>query len=488
MAIADFDLVIRNGTVATDTEVVRADVGVRDGRVAALAPGLPRGRDEMDATGRLVLPGGVDSHVHLAQQSPTGASHADDFRSGTTSAACGGTTTVIPFATQFRGQSLRAVVDDYHRTAENDAVIDYAFHLLISDVTDTLLHEELPALIPEGYTSFKVFMTYEGFRLTDRQLLEVLAVGREQGALVMIHAENHDIIEWLSARLLEAKLTAPKYHAVAKPMVAEREASHRAIALAEVVDVPILIVHVSAREAIEQIRWARERGLRVYAETCPQYLFLTEADLDRPGLEGAKFMCSPPHRDRANQEMVWRALQDGVFDVFSSDHAPYRFDDPRGKKFHGEDAPFTKIPNGVPGVEVRVPLLFSEGVGKGRIDLKTFVSLTASQAARLYGLYPRKGTLAVGSDADIAIWDPEREVRISREILHDNLDYTPYEGIAVRGWPVVTLSRGEVVWNDGKVLGRPGRGRFLPCDRSAMAQPLGGGSDVMQIIRPAPRY
>ncbi|MEE8279563.1 MAG: amidohydrolase family protein, partial [Alphaproteobacteria bacterium] len=294
-----------------------------------------------------------------------------------------------------------------------------------------------------------------------------------EGALVMVHAENHDIIGWLTEKLLAAGRSAPKYHAVAHAAVGEGEATQRAIALSEITDTPVLIVHVSAREAMEQIAAAQRRGLRIYGETCPQYLFLTADDLDRPGFEGAKYVCSPPPRDAANQEHVWRGLANGIFQVFSSDHAPYRFADPAGKQAHGPETAFHKIANGVPGLEVRLPLLFSEGVGKGRISLNRFVDVAATRAAKLYGLYPRKGTIAVGADADIAIWDPAKAVTISHAMLHDNMDYTPYEGREVTGWPVMTLSRGAAVWRDGEVMGAPGRGRFLPCDLPDAARPLG---------------
>ncbi len=478
--MADFDLVVRNGTVATAADITRCDVGIRDGRIVALADSLDGGADTIDATGRLVLPGGIDSHCHIAQSGSFGVETADDFDSGTISAACGGTTTIIPFAAQGKGQSLRAVVDAYHARAEGKAVIDYAFHLIISDPTDQVLGQDLPALIREGCTSFKVYMTYDALKLDDAEMLKVLATARREGAMVMVHAENHDVIAWLTARLAAAGRTAPKYHAVAHAPQAEREATHRAITLAEIVDVPVLIVHVSARDAMEQLRAAQGRGLRIYGETCPQYLFLTADDLDRPGFEGAKFMCSPPPRDAANQEYIWRGLANGAFQVFSSDHAPYRYD-AGGKKAHGEDASFGKVANGVPGIEIRLPMLFSEGVGKGRITLEQFVALSATNAAKIYGLYPRKGTIAVGSDADIAIWDPEREVTISIDMLHDNMDYTPYEGRRVKGWPVTTLSRGEVVWDDGKVLGQPGRGRFLKCDLPAPARPGGGVHDAADV-------
>ncbi len=457
-----YDLVIRHGTVATAADIGACDVGIREGRVVALGEGLARGASEIDARGRLVLPGGVDSHCHIEQRSSGGLMTADDFYTGTLSAACGGTTTVIPFACQHRGQGLRKVVEDYHAAAAPKAVIDYAFHLIVSDPTPQVLGQELPALIRDGYTSFKIYMTYDVLKLDDRQILDILAVARTERAMVMVHAENNDVIAWLTDRLLAAGKFAPKYHGQAHAAPAEREATHRAITLAEVADVPILIVHVSAAEAIEQIRWARSKGLKIFAETCPQYLFLTGDDMDRPGLEGAKFMCSPPPRDAANQEHVWRGIASDTLQVFSSDHAPYRYDG-TGKLAKGEMTTFKNVANGVPGLELRLPLLFSEGVGKGRIDVNRFVAVTATNPCKLYGLYPKKGTIAVGADADIAIWDPERAVKVSAAMLHDNVGYTPYEGRALLGWPVTVLSRGEVMIDDGVVTAPRGRGRFLPC-------------------------
>ena len=471
--MADYDLVVRNGTVATAADVFRADIGIADGRIATIGARLAQGRREIDAEGRIVTPGGVDSHCHIEQRSSTGIMTADDFFTATRSAACGGTTTVIPFAAQHRGMSLRQVVKDYHACAEHKAAVDYAFHLIISDPTEQVTGQELPALIKDGYTSFKIYMTYDLLKLDDRQILEVLTVARRERALVMVHAENHDVISWLSEKLLTAGHSAPRFHAVAHAPIAEREATSRAISLAELMDVPILIVHVSAREAMEQIRLAQDRGLKVYGETCPQYLFLTADDLDRPGFEGAKYMCSPPPRDKANQEVIWRGIETGVFEVFSSDHAPYRYDDSEGKMKHGHNAPFKKVANGVPGLEVRTPLLFSEGVGKGRIDLPKFVAVTATNAAKLYGLYPRKGTIAVGADADLAIWDPDKRVTITQSMLHDAMDYTPYEGKQIKGWPVITLSRGEPVAEGGEFVAKAGRGQFLKCDISPASKPLG---------------
>jgi dihydropyrimidinase len=461
-----FDLILRNGTVVTAADRMKCDIGVRAGRIAALEQDLPGHAPEIiDATGLLVLPGGIDSHCHIDQKSSTGLITADDFYSGGVSAACGGTTTVLPFAAQHRGQSLRTVVQDYHRRAEGRAFVDYGFHLIVSDPTPQVLTEELPELVGQGCTSLKIYTTYDALKLADRQILDLLDAARRLGAMVMVHAENSDAIAWTTERLLRAGRTAPRFHPASRPQIAEREATHRAIALAELTDAHILIVHVSGKEALEQIAWARRRGLKVYAETCPQYLLLTAADLDQPGFEGAKFIFSPPPRERVDQEALWQGLATGLVQVFSSDHAPYRYDDPEGKQAHGMSAPFTKVPSGVPGLETRLPLLFSEGVGKRRIDIHTFVALAAAHAARIYGLYPKKGTVAVGSDADLAVWDPEAEVTICRDMLHDRMDYTPFDGMKVKGWPVITISRGEILWRRGEVGGAPGRGRFLKRER-----------------------
>jgi dihydropyrimidinase len=445
--MAQLDLLIRNGTVVTAADIVRCDVGVKDGRVALLGRNLEDAAETVDATDKLVLPGGIDSHVHVDEPPFQGILNVDDFRSATRSAACGGTTTIVPFVQQEAGKGLRQSVNAYHEKAEDNAVIDYAFHLIITDTSDQVLGQELPALVEDGYSSFKIYMTYEGFALDDRQILEVLATARRTGAMVMIHAENDHCIHWLAKQLSASGDTSLAQFPKMAPMAVEREATHRAIALAEIVDVPILLVHVSAREALEHIAQA--------------------------GWEGAKYLCAPPPRDRGNADFLWQGLAGGLFQLLSSDHCSFRFESKEGKKAHGPDPHFRKVAPGVPGIETRLPLMFSEGVGKGRIDLNAFVALTATNAAKVYGLYPRKGTIAVGADADIAIWDPEREVTIRHDILHDNMDYTPYEGMTVKGWPIATFSRGEAVWRDGKPAGKPGRGRFLPCERPEPARPLG---------------
>jgi dihydropyrimidinase len=456
----ELDLVIRNGNVVTATEEVFCDIGIANGRIAMLGKKLEGGARSIDAEGNYVFPGGVDAHCHIEQLSSSGLLCADDFYSGTVSAAFGGTTTIVPFAAQHRGDSVREVVSEYHSRAKAKAVVDYAFHLILSDPTEAVMNDELPELIRNGYTSVKVYMTYERLRLDDYQLLQVLELAKREGALTMVHAENHDMIRFTTERLLATGARAPKFHGAAHSRHAEGEATFRAIALAELLDAPVFIVHVSSQEATAEIQRARRRGAKVFAETCPQYLFLTAFDLDREGMTGAMFCCSPPPRDRASQETLWRGLADGTFQVFSSDHAPYRFDE-TGKLANGPDAPFNQIANGVPGLEVRMPLLFSEGVLKGRIDIHRFVELTSTRPAKIYGMFPRKGSLSIGADADLVIWDADKEIVVESGRLHDNVGYSPYEGRRVKGWPVTVLSRGRVVVQDGELHVERGSGEFV---------------------------
>ena len=473
--MATFDTIIRGGTVVTAADTFKADVGIRGGVIVALGSDLgdaqENAREIVDATDLLVLPGGIDSHVHIAQPSGPGISMADDFESGTRSAAFGGNTMVLPFAMQQKGESLREVVKQYHAKADGQCYVDVSFHLIIADASDTVLGQELPALVEDGYTSFKVFMTYEGLALSDMEMLNVMTVARETGALVMVHAENYDAIRFLTDRLERAGHTAPRYHATSRPIPVEREATHRAISLAEIIDVPVMIVHVSNREAMEEIARAQRRGLKVYGETCPQYLVLTEKDLEGLNMEGTKYVCSPPPRDTASQQACWEGLQQKVFSLFSSDHCPFRYDDPQGKLNPKGRTSFRWVPNGIPGVETRLPILFSEGVGKGRITLNDFVAFTATNHAKAYGLYPKKGTIAVGSDADIVLWDPKRQLTISQELMHGGSDYTPYEGIAITGWPVSTMVRGRFVVRDGKLVGKSGDGQYVSREKSPLAAP-----------------
>ena len=466
-----FETIIRGGTIATAADTFSCDIGISGGRIVALGHVLGDAGEVIDATGLLVLPGGIDSHVHFAQPSGPGIVMADGFESGTRSAAFGGNTAVLPFCVQQKGQSLREALKAYHAEADGQCYVDVSFHLVIADPTEQVLGQELPALVEDGYTSFKVFMTYEGMALTDMEMLEVMSVARRTGALVMIHAENFDAIRFLVDKLEREGHVEPYYHAISRPIPVEREATHRAISLAEIIDVPIMIVHVSNGEAMEEIRRAQAKGLKVYGETCPQYLVLTEKDLEGLNMEGAKYVCSPPPRDKESQEACWRGLETGVFSVFSSDHCPFRYDDPAGKLNPKGRTSFRWVPNGIPGVGARLPILFSEGVSKGRIDLNRFVALSATNHAKTFGLYPKKGTIAVGSDADIAIWDPERTLTLTHDLMKDGSDYTPYEGIEVKGWPVLTMVRGKTVMRDGELLGEKGFGAYLTREKAPYAAP-----------------
>lgn len=466
-----FDTIIRGGTVATASDTFSCDVGIAGGRIAALGSDLGTASEIVDAKGLLVLPGGIDSHVHISQPSGPGIVMADDFASATRSAAFGGNTMVLPFAMQQKGESLREVVKDYHKKADGQCYIDVSFHLIIADASDAVLGQELPALVHDGYTSFKVFMTYEGLALSDMEMLKVMTVARETGAMMMVHAENYDAIRFLTDRLEQAGKTGTLYHGASRPIPVEREATHRAISLAELIDVPMMIVHVSNGQARDEIARARARGLKIYGETCPQYLMLTVQDMDGLNMEGAKYVCSPPPRDKESQQACWEGLQQGIFSLFSSDHCPFRYDDPQGKLAPKGKTSFRWVPNGIPGVETRLPILFSEGVNKGRISLNEFVALTATNHARTYGLYPKKGTIAVGADADIALWDARREVTISQSLMHGGTDYTPYEGIKVTGWPVSTMVRGKFVVRDGELVGALGGGAYIPREKSELAKP-----------------
>jgi dihydropyrimidinase len=458
-----FDLIFRNGTVVTGDDIFKADVGVKGGLVVAIGNSLARAASEFDCSGKLILPGGVDTHVHLGQPAP-GAEMCDDFDTGTASAAAGGTTTVVCFAWQQKGEALTGVLADYKSRAAAGSRVDYAFHLAITDATDRVVDEELPALIAAGERSVKVFMTYDGVRLADARILAIMAQSARAGALVCVHAEHHELIEWLTAGLISRGLTAPKYHALAKPMLAEREAVSRVAALAEATSASIQIFHVSGAESAAEVARAQERGLPVTAETCPHYLVLTADDLDRPGFEGAKFVFGPPARSRSDQAALWDAIQRGVIDVISSDHSPFRYDDPQGKKVAGEDAPFNKIPNGIPGVAARLPVTYSEGVAAGRIDVQAFVRLVSTNPAKRFGLYPRKGTIAVGSDADLVVFDPDKRVTLTNAHMHHASDYTPFEGYACTGYPIATFVRGQLAFDGTQVVAKPGSGRHISRD------------------------
>lgn len=472
MTNPEFDVVIRGGSVATTTDTFKADVGIRGERIAAIGERLPRGLREIDARGRYVLPGGIDSHCHIEQLSAGGLLNADTWESATTSAAFGGTTTVISFAAQHVGMELPQVIDDYAALARKGAVVDYCFHLIIADATDRLVKTDLPAAIKAGHASIKLFMTYDKLRVQDEQALDVLMTARQNRALVCVHAENHGMIAWMGKRLLERGYTAPRYHAVSHPRGSETEAFERLITMAALIDQPIMIFHVSTAEGAAMIRRARGEGRKVFGETCPQYLFMTAKDLDRRGLDGAKWMCSPPPRTEADQEALWQALALGDLQTVTSDHAPYRFD-ATGKLSAGPNPNFKQIANGQPGLQTRLPLLFDAMVAKGRLGLQKFVELSATEPARIYNIADRKGSIAIGKDADIAIWNPKAKVELSHAMMKDRTGYTPWAGRTVAGWPETILRRGDVIVDGGKLGASPGSGRFLPRTGGEAARPTG---------------
>ena len=450
--------VIRGGQVVLSDAVVMADVLISDGKITSLG-GRVDGAEVIDATGLLITPGGVDPHCHIEQMSGMGVMNADTFETATRSAAMGGTTSVISFAAQQKGQRLSDTVADYAARAKRGAAIDHAFHISICDVDVPSFEDDLRALIDAGHRSVKVFTTYN-IKLDDAAILEVLRITQEAGALTCVHAENDAILAQARDALIAAGKTAPKYHAEARPREAEIEAVTRLCQFAEVTGAPVMLFHISTAEAVAEIAAARSRGAPIWAETCPHYLFMTEEVLDKLGIEGAKWMCSPPQRTKADQDALWQALALGHLQLVSSDHAPYRFDE-TGKLSNGPDAPFPQIANGLPGLEPRLPLMFDAMVSKARLGTSAFSRLTSTNAAQLYGL-PNKGQIAPGMDADLVLWDPAKTHRYGANDLHDNVGYNPWEGTQITGWPVATFLRGKAIMRDGKDLTTPGEGRWLP--------------------------
>ncbi len=459
-----FDSLIRNGTIITATDTYAGDIGIRDGKIVAIGQDLPiEGADKViDATGRYVMPGGIDVHTHLDMPFG-GTTSADDFESGTIAAAFGGTTTLIDFAIQYKGQTLRHAFDTWMKKADRKATIDYSFHCIITDIADAQLNE-MKALVREGVPTFKLFMAYPGvFMLDDASIFRAMNEAASNGGMICMHAENGGAIDVLVQRALAEGKRAPKYHALTRPTTAEAEATSRAIALAEMAGAPVYIVHLSCNEALEKVREARDRGLRVYAETCPQYLYLSLENMDVPGFEGAKYVFTPPLREKWHQEKLWQGLAQDDLQVVSTDHCPFCF---KEQKELGKDD-FTKIPNGGPGIEHRMSLVYSGGVNGNRFSPNRFVQLVSTAPAKLFGLYPRKGTIAVGSDADLVVFDPNEGQTISAKTHHMRVDYSMFEGIRVKGIPKIVLSRGRTVVENGKFAGKPGTGEFLKRENPA---------------------
>jgi dihydropyrimidinase len=449
---------IRGGTVVTATDLYRGEVLIEDEKIAAIATSFDGASADrtIDASGKYVIPGGIDVHTHLDMPFG-GTTSADDFESGTVAAAHGGTTSIVDFAIQYRGQTLRHALETWAGKAEGKAAIDYGFHMIVTELTDAV-EMEMDALVREGVTSFKLFMAYPGvFMLDDATIFRALLRTGENGGTICMHAENGGVIDVLVKKALAEGKTAPKYHALTRPARAEGEATHRAIALAEMAGVPIYIVHLSASEALEMVTEARDRGLPAYAETCPQYLFLSYDNYEEPGFAGAKYVMSPPLRPKETHSRLWRGLAGGDLQAVSTDHCPFCM---REQKQLGRDD-FSKIPNGAPGIETRMSLVFDGGVRTGKISVNRFVELTSTSPAKIFGLFPRKGTVAPGSDADLVVFDPEKKTTLSAKTHHMKVDYNPYEGREVTGAAETVLSRGRVIVENGKFTGKAGAGSFL---------------------------
>jgi dihydropyrimidinase len=454
-------LLITNGRIVTASDDYVADVYCEDGTIAAIGSSLPpehfQADRTIDASGKYVLPGGIDVHTHLNMPFG-GTTSADDFESGTIAAAFGGTTTIVDFAIQYRGQTMRHALDDWRKRADGKAVIDYGFHMIITELEDAGLSEMDRMVRDEGITSFKLFMAYPGvFMVDDATIFRALRRTGENGGLVCMHAENGGVIDELVKDALRKGQTAPRYHALTRPPTAEGEATGRALALAEMAGVPIYIVHLSAAHALEKVKQARDMGLPAYAETCPQYLFLSYDNYEEPGFDGAKYVMSPPLREKWHQDVLWKGIARNDLQVVSTDHCPFCMAD---QKVLGKDD-FSRIPNGAPGIETRLTLVHNGGVRQGRISLNRFVEVCSTTPARMFGLFPRKGTIAVGSDADIVIFDPGRSATLGVKTLHMKVDYNPYEGTVVQGAPAMVICGGQIIVDGDRFVGRKGGGRFL---------------------------
>jgi len=451
---------ITNGHIITATDDFLGDILIEDEQIAAVgSPGTFASLQIdtiLDAQGRYIFPGAIDVHTHIELSLPTTVA-SDDFESGTIAAACGGTTTIIDFANQQRGHSLAEALQSWHRKAGGKAVIDYGFHITITDLPsapETAMDE----MIAEGVTTFKLLMAYPGtFMVDDETIYRVLRRSARLGGLVMVHAENGITIDFIVREAVAAGHTAPIYHAHTRPAILEGEAAQRAIMLATLTEAPLYIVHVSCAHSLHAVAAARVKGLPVWGETCPQYLYLDDSCYTAPGFEGAKYVCTPPIRSDADNEALWVGLQRRELQVVSTDHAPFNYHGQKELGLHD----FTKIPNGLPGVEHRVILMY-DGVRKGKLAIQHFVDLVSTMPAKLFGLFPRKGTISPGSDADLVFFDPDRTMTISAATQHQRVDYTPYEGMRVQGVPAIVLLRGKVIVRDGEYVGGKGGGQYLP--------------------------
>lgn len=449
-------ILIRDGSVVQPDDTSIADLFIEGETITAVGRNLShRAETVLNASGKYVIPGGIDVHTHL--EAPVGGTiSSDDFETGTRAAAFGGTTCIVDFATQVKGQSPQAAYRLW-RTKASKAVLDYGLHMIVVDVSNGRI-DELDDLMEEGITSFKLFTAYPGaLMVDDAAILQIMQRVGKKGALVAVHAENGSVIEYLVRNALAEGRTAPIEHALTRPAITEAEAVHRVIALARLADVPVYLVHVTCSEALDEIARARQAGIPVFGETCPHYLLLTKEELRRPDFEGAKFVLTPPLRERADQEALWNGLQNGNLQVVSTDHCPFMFDTQKRAGLND----FSKIPNGGPGIENRLQLLYHYGVNQGTLSVERWVQLVAENPAKLFGLYPKKGVLQVGSDADVVIWDPKRSHTISASSHHMRVDYSMYEGVTVQGNAETVISRGEIIVNNNIWSGKPGRGRYV---------------------------
>lgn len=461
--------IIKNGTIVTATDTYQAELLIEDGKIAQIGSNLTAiGAEVIDAKGCLVFPGGIDPHTHLDM--PFGGTITkDDFESGTIAAAFGGTTTIIDFCLTNKGEPLKKAIQTWHDKSKDKAVIDYGFHLMIGEINENVLNELPQVINEEGITSFKVFMAYKNvLQADDETLFRTLVSAKEHGGLVMVHAENGDVIDFLTKKALAEGKTEPIYHALTRPPELEGEATGRAAALTGLANSQLYVVHVSCADAVEKIAEARSKGFDVWGETCPQYLVLDQSYLEKPNFEGAKYVWSPPLREKWNQDVLWNALKNGQLQTLGSDQCSFDF---KGQKELGR-GDFTKIPNGGPIIEDRLTILFSEGVKKGRISLNQFVDITSTRIAKLFGLFPKKGTIAIGADADLVIFDPNIERVISAESHHMAVDYNAFEGMRVTGEPVSVLLRGEYIVRDKQFVGKPGSGQYLKRAKYSANAPL----------------
>lgn len=448
---------IRCATIVTPQEVILGDLLIENDKIARIAETIEEPVDQViDGEGKIVLPGGIDAHTHFNLKVGNNVT-SDDFTTGTIAAAFGGNTLIIDhMGFGPAGCDLHHQANVYHGYADGRCVTDYSFHGVIQHVNDSVI-DEMASMVSDGYPSFKIYLTYD-YRTEDREAVRVLDRLRQIHGMTTVHCENDAAIAWLREKFVSEGKTSPVYHGLSRPESSENEAVLRMISLAEAAgNAPLYIVHVSSARSAQLIKEARARGLHVFGETCPQYLFLDESLYNTEGDEGLKYIMSPPLRNKSNQEKLWGYIKDGTLSVVATDHCTFDY---HGLKQLGKDD-FTKCPNGAPGVETRIPLMFSEGVSKGRINLNEFAHIISTNPAKLFGVYPQKGVLCPGSDADIVMIDPHKEVTISKNILHENVDYTPYEGMNVTGWPVMTMIRGEVVVDQGRLLKQPGYGIFV---------------------------